>query len=294
MLGERDAREILPAVSGSVTPSNGASAATFPTTEAELVKSEVDGLLERDKEALIVLQKKLQEIFKSPKSQPQAPASPLSVHTEVRGSEDTASRAMEFCQNPTGPTDRSESADVSSYTSPPQTAAPEKASAVKRPSLFGRLLGFTDPEASDSDEEREALAMEEEAERRRLAQEVQEMLAKEEARSRIKAAAEAELRELMELQDGGESRTQPSPAGKLLMIYTCNFHALSHLLLIYICKLHWNLKTAGNRLDRLKARLCLRKTGCFLKHPRSLLLPSPDGLRCWVGCWDSPLSRRAR
>ena len=25
------------------------------------------------------------------------------------------------------------------------------------------------------------------------------------------------------------------------MIYICNFHVLSHLLLIYICKLHWNL-----------------------------------------------------
>ena len=24
------------------------------------------------------------------------------------------------------------------------------------------------------------------------------------------------------------------------MIYICNFHILSHLLLIYICKLHWN------------------------------------------------------
>ena len=25
------------------------------------------------------------------------------------------------------------------------------------------------------------------------------------------------------------------------MIYICNFHVLSNLLLIYICKLHWNL-----------------------------------------------------
>jgi hypothetical protein len=29
-------------------------------------------------------------------------------------------------------------------------------------------------------------------------------------------------------------------AGKLLIIYICNFHVLSHFLLIYICKLHWN------------------------------------------------------
>ena len=28
--------------------------------------------------------------------------------------------------------------------------------------------------------------------------------------------------------------------GKLLLIHICNFHVLSHLLLIYICKLHWN------------------------------------------------------
>ena len=26
------------------------------------------------------------------------------------------------------------------------------------------------------------------------------------------------------------------------MIYICNFHVLSHLLLIYVCKLHWNLR----------------------------------------------------
>ena len=29
----------------------------------------------------------------------------------------------------------------------------------------------------------------------------------------------------------------------LLMIYIWNFHVLSYLLLIYICKLHWNLNT---------------------------------------------------
>ena len=30
--------------------------------------------------------------------------------------------------------------------------------------------------------------------------------------------------------------------GTFLLIYISNFHVLSHLLLIYICKLHWNLK----------------------------------------------------
>ena len=31
--------------------------------------------------------------------------------------------------------------------------------------------------------------------------------------------------------------------GKLLLIYICIFHVLSHLLLNYICKLHWNLNS---------------------------------------------------
>ena len=31
--------------------------------------------------------------------------------------------------------------------------------------------------------------------------------------------------------------------GEYFLIYICNFHVLSHLLLIYICKLHWNLNT---------------------------------------------------
>ena len=30
--------------------------------------------------------------------------------------------------------------------------------------------------------------------------------------------------------------------GKFLLIFICNFHALSHLLMIYMCKLHWSLK----------------------------------------------------
>jgi hypothetical protein len=35
--------------------------------------------------------------------------------------------------------------------------------------------------------------------------------------------------------------------GKLLMIYIYNFHVLSHLLLIYMCKLHWNLNRNQGR-----------------------------------------------
>ena len=33
--------------------------------------------------------------------------------------------------------------------------------------------------------------------------------------------------------------------GNFLLIYICNFHVLSHLLLIYICKLLWNFLTDG-------------------------------------------------
>jgi hypothetical protein len=31
-------------------------------------------------------------------------------------------------------------------------------------------------------------------------------------------------------------------SGNLLLIYICTFHVLNHFLLIYTCKLHWNLK----------------------------------------------------
>ena len=34
-----------------------------------------------------------------------------------------------------------------------------------------------------------------------------------------------------------------TPKGESLQICICNFHVLNHLLLIYICKLHWNLNT---------------------------------------------------
>ena len=42
-----------------------------------------------------------------------------------------------------------------------------------------------------------------------------------------------------DLAGGGGAHRQ----GKLLMIYICNIHVLSHLLLNYIWKLHWNLHT---------------------------------------------------
>jgi hypothetical protein len=37
--------------------------------------------------------------------------------------------------------------------------------------------------------------------------------------------------------------------GKLLMIYIWNFHVLSHLLLNYICKLHWNYAMNTHRCE---------------------------------------------
>ena len=36
------------------------------------------------------------------------------------------------------------------------------------------------------------------------------------------------------------------------MIYICNFHVLSHLLLIYICKLHWRREKNEDRRGRGK------------------------------------------
>ena len=35
--------------------------------------------------------------------------------------------------------------------------------------------------------------------------------------------------------------------GKLLLIYICNFRVLTHVLLIFICKLHWNHCTGVER-----------------------------------------------
>ena len=46
--------------------------------------------------------------------------------------------------------------------------------------------------------------------------------------------------------------------GKLLTIYICNVHVLSHLLLIYVCKLHWKKLwqlTGGREVSKLPIRL---------------------------------------
>ena len=41
---------------------------------------------------------------------------------------------------------------------------------------------------------------------------------------------------------------QTDVLGKSLLIYIYNFHVLNHLLLIYICKLHWNFNRHAPRL----------------------------------------------
>ena len=44
-----------------------------------------------------------------------------------------------------------------------------------------------------------------------------------------------------------ESQYDVRMSGTFPSDYTCNFHVLSNLLLIYICKLHWNLNTVKRR-----------------------------------------------
>ena len=41
-------------------------------------------------------------------------------------------------------------------------------------------------------------------------------------------------------------------SGELLLSYICYFHVLSHLLLIYICKLHWNQVRLRQSITSLK------------------------------------------
>ena len=56
-----------------------------------------------------------------------------------------------------------------------------------------------------------------------------------------------------------ESQYDVRMSGNFLMIYMFNFHVLNHLLLIYICKLHWNhlvkLPSPGIALKILKQYL---------------------------------------
>ena len=46
------------------------------------------------------------------------------------------------------------------------------------------------------------------------------------------------LLQIMDLRDASQEEVRNQ--GKFPLIYICNFHVLSNLLLIYICKLHWN------------------------------------------------------
>jgi hypothetical protein len=73
-----------------------------------------------------------------------------------------------------------------------------------------------------------------------------------------------------------------SGGGDFLLIYICNFHVLSHLLLIYMCKLHWNQ-------DSLSFSKCL----CIRPHPSRgiwFLLPHTALLTLWLQTegWSIP------
>ena len=50
--------------------------------------------------------------------------------------------------------------------------------------------------------------------------------------------------------------------GNCLLIYNCNFHVLSHLLLIYMCKLHWNLNTMSGILRVIGTDIDTRAVSC--------------------------------
>ena len=58
-------------------------------------------------------------------------------------------------------------------------------------------------------------------------------------------------------------------SGKLPLIYMCNFHVLNHLLLIYMCKLHWNLNRLEEAIERCKMFRKLGADMTFLEAPQS-------------------------
>ena len=49
------------------------------------------------------------------------------------------------------------------------------------------------------------------------------------------------------------------------MIYICNFHVLNHLLLIYICKLHWNLFGGFIAIQTISLRFTFDESAFSLK-----------------------------
>ena len=77
-----------------------------------------------------------------------------------------------------------------------------------------------------------------------------------------------------------ESQYDVRMSGKLLLMYICNFHVLSHLLLIYICKLHWKLSVLDT-LDRLEEALELELRTAAKE--KALLLPPQASARLSTG-----------
>jgi hypothetical protein len=53
-------------------------------------------------------------------------------------------------------------------------------------------------------------------------------------------------------------------SGEFLLIYICNFHVLSHLLLICICELHWN-QTLEMVIAPLHERVMEVAQECYVK-----------------------------
>ena len=53
-------------------------------------------------------------------------------------------------------------------------------------------------------------------------------------------------------------KIRQSLSGKTFMIYICNFHVLSHLLLVYICKLHWNFSGESGSGKTESTKHCLQ------------------------------------
>ena len=65
---------------------------------------------------------------------------------------------------------------------------------------------------------------------------------------------------------------------KLLLIYIWNFHFLSHLLLIYICKLHWNLICVRQMVRCQPYRFPIRFAGRSVERNYDQWNPA---VRCW-------------
>ena len=90
------------------------------------------------------------------------------------------------------------------------------------------------------------------------------------------------------MECGGSNLADWRSQVHFLMGYICNFHVLSHLLLIYICKLHWNLCHSACRLSF--AELCGQRAE-ENKAQRRFSTTASDFLRDFINhrlhslCW---------